>query len=626
MEKFIVYFLILLFPLFFLNITSDILTTNKLYFISLTALILLLTSVITITLSRKINWKKNHLDLPIILFLFGIIISIVVSSSNKIGAITNPYFGLLSILSLIIYYFYLSRETHTNKEIVIRIFAITGSIISIISFVIFLKLFKINVLLGFPIGSNLDLVIFLGFSSIAQFFLVFFNKKESGYIFAVPFIITLVGFATSIYGLTKSNIVFTPFDISWLATIEILKSVRTALFGVGIGNFSTIFTQVKNISFNQTSLWQLNGFNQSHSTILHITTEIGLLGFFSFATICLVFLKIIFRHSNKLFICLFLYLLISLFIFPPSLVMFFLFFTTLALIESNHKLTVVDLSEIPIVYLGIIIFSLMIIGVSGYFLGRAYLAEIYFKKSLISLDKNDGRNAYESLRQAIILNPFDERYLINYSQMNFSIANGLASKPKDQQTKNDQQIISQAIQMTIAYAKSVSQLNPKRADFWANLGLIYRNIIPIAQGADSWAIASYQRSVILDPNNPVFRLNLGGIYYSIKNYDEAMRFFEQAIALKSDWPNAQYNFAWANYQKGNYSQAILAMKNVLNLVNEKNNPADYKKVQQDLEEFKKKFPEEKTITNGGVIPLPSPPSTQISSKLELPKEASLSAK
>jgi len=75
----------------------------------------------------------------------------------------------------------------------------------------------------------------------------------------------------------------------------------------------------------------------------------------------------------------------------------------------------------------------------------------------------------------------------------------------------------------------------------------------------------------------------------------------------------------------------LAMQNVLNLLDQKTNRADYDKAQKDLEEFKKMLPVEKAATTtGGVKPstlaLPSPPTAKISPKIELPKEASPAAK
>ena len=88
---------------------------------------------------------------------------------------------------------------------------------------------------------------------------------------------------------------------------------------------------------------------------------------------------------------------------------------------------------------------------------------------------------------------------------------------------------------------------------------IYRNIINVASGADGWTVAAYRQAITRDPNNPILRLNLGGIYYSAKNYNEASRSFADAISLKPDWANAYYNLSYALYQDKQYVDSYLAM-------------------------------------------------------------------
>jgi tetratricopeptide (TPR) repeat protein len=135
----------------------------------------------------------------------------------------------------------------------------------------------------------------------------------------------------------------------------------------------------------------------------------------------------------------------------------------------------------------------------------------------------------------------------------------------------------------------------------------------------------------LDPQNPIYRLNLGGVFYSLNNWDEASNLFTQAVGLKSDWPNAYYNLAWASYQKGAYQQAVNAMQNTISLLDPKTSKTDYEKASKELEEFKKKLPPaEEEATQGAQtkpsqLTLPTPQPT-IEPKIKLPKEASPEAK
>jgi len=332
----------------------------------------------------------------------------------------------------------------------------------------------------------------------------------------------------------------------------------------------------------------------------------------------------------------FIYLLICLFLFPPSLITWFLFFVVIGL--EGAKMPVsneLDLSFLLPLYLGIVLFSFIFLTGFGYLLGRSYAAEIYFKKALDGIVKNDAKQAYENMRQAIILNPYIERFRLNFSQLNLLLANNIAAKASQPQGKDqkpsqlseqDRQNISQAIQAAIAEGKAAISLNPQKAQNWENLAQIYRNIINTAQGADVWTISAYQRAIVADPQNPVYRLNLGGVYYSLGNFEEASKIFEQAVVLKPDWPNAYYNLAWANFQKQKYQEAVSAMENVIRLLDPKKDKADYDKAKKELEEFKKKLPkEEKQATEEGktqpklTLPSPIPTTTP---QIQLPKEAS----
>ena len=439
------------------------------------------------------------------------------------------------------------------------------------------------------------------------------------------------------------TLILPPFRLSWFAALEILKNPRTALFGIGLDNFSSIFTQVKDFAYNQSSLWQINSFAVSRSAILQIFTETGILGLLAFGLLVFNVFKLLVKGDHKgspLQLLVIGYLLLVILFFPPSLIVWFLFFVVLGLINQTPtdgtgfaRKTPTDLSDLIPIYIGTVVISVGLIAGAGYFLGRSYAAEYYFKKSVDGVTNNSIKQVYDNQRQAIVLNPYIEKFRSNFSQTNLLIANNLAQKDPKKITEEDRQTITQAIQAAISEGKAVVSLNPGKADGWQNLASIYLNVINAAQGADVWTISAYQRAILADPQNPTYRVGLGGVYYSLKEYDDALRFFEQAISLKPDWPNANYNYAWANFQKQNYSQAVNAMQNTLRLLDPKLNKADYEKVQKELEEFKKVLPEEeeKPISESeektqSDLSLPTPPTTRISPKLELPKEASPEAK
>ena len=93
---------------------------------------------------------------------------------------------------------------------------------------------------------------------------------------------------------------------------------------------------------------------------------------------------------------------------------------------------------------------------------------------------------------------------------------------------------------------------PRSAANWEVLASIYKQISGVSQNALQFSLDAYGRAIQLDPLNPLLRLSVGGVYYQLKNYDLAVRFFDDAVSLKPDYSNALYNLAIALRDKGSY--------------------------------------------------------------------------
>ncbi len=633
--------LLFLFPLFFLPITQEYYVTNKIYLLAFTGLLLILVSTLELLITKKLRWQRVFFDNLLLLFLVAIGISIVISSPNKIQAALDPSFGLVYLLALAVLYLYLSRSGPKSKNLFIQVLNFAGAALAIIAIVFYFQPFKsVNLPLPWqflknpvftPLGTQLDLAIFLGFFVVYQIIKLLTEKPNAAnknriMLNSAFLILNLLGLGLTVYSLLNAGLLLPPFSISWYAAVEILKNPITALFGVGVNNFSSMFTKVKDAAYNQSTLWQISSFSVSRSTFLHIFTETGVLGFLAFGLLTFSLIRQVFnkslKNANLPLLALLGYLILVMVFFPPSLTIFFLFFVILGITaggaseDTFREVETIDLSELIPIYLGTIIVSILLLAGAGYLLGRSYLAEYYFKQSLNGLAANSAKDIYNNLRQAVILDSYIERFHTNFAQFNLLLANNIASKGK-KMTDQDRQTVSQAIQAAISEAKAAAALNPQNPVNWDNLALIYRNIINAAKGADVWTVSAYQRAIVLDPQNPSYRLNLGGVYYALQDYQDAISLFQQAVGLKPDWADAYYNLAWANYQKGDYQTAASVMQTVLTLINPGADKTDYNKAQADLTAFKKKIPG---------LNSPQPPTATVSPKLQLPKTASPEAK
>lgn len=666
--------IVFLFPLLFVPVTQEYFLTTKFYFLAFSALVLLGISTIELLVTRTYRWSKKPFDSVFFLFIVTLGLSTLIVSPNKIQALLNPNFGLVIIVSLTILSYYISRNL--DRTTVFLTMCFSSAALSVVAFAYLFQPFK-NAQLpliyqflknaGFtPIGGQLDLAIFLGFSLILILGMILNLSKKTGNessgkmygIFLVVFGAVLVGFLSTLYTLVKVNpLILPPANLSWYAAVETMKNPINAVFGIGMDNYAVIFTRVKDSAYNQTSLWQANSFAVSRSALLQVFTEAGIFGFIAFVGIIFFTAKEVVRHAKHHLELILggIYLLVVMLFFPISMVTFFLVFVYIAVVPKHEKPDYeVDMRSLFPLVLIISVISFLVIGCVGFLLVQTYRAEYYFRLSLNGFANNNIKDLYDNQRQAILINPYIERYRTNFAQTNLIIANNIAAKaqPKNQEqtdnqqpgtvnqqptTKNqlseqDRQTISQAVQAAIGESKAVVALNPQKAGNWETLALIYRNILGVAQGADVWTISAYQRAIVLDPQNPIYRLNLGGVYYSLEKYDEAQQLFQQAVALKPDWPNAQFNLAWAAYQKGDYPTAVSAMQSVLQGLDPNKDKKDYDRAKKDLEEFKKKLPTEETnqpATNNqepNKIGLPTPPANNIDPKINLPKTASPEAR
>ena len=159
-------------------------------------------------------------------------------------------------------------------------------------------------------------------------------------------------------------------------------------------------------------------------------------------------------------------------------------------------------------------------------------------------------------------------------------------------TDQDKQNIAQLIQQSIREAKIAVTLEPANTANWENLTLVYRSLINAAQGADQWTIAALSQAIMSDPVNPGLRIDLGGVYYALGKYDQAIRLFQQAAELKPDYANAYYNLSHAYLMKKEIASAYDAMRQTLSFTPQ--DSADYAKAKSELEELVKLLPKTNT--------------------------------
>lgn len=616
---------VFLFPLFFTTLTAEYYATNKMALLVLLVPLLLLLWTVKMVREKRIIFTVSKLNLPVLLFAVTVIASTMISSPNKFESLTSTT-GTAVILLLIMLFFVIANLT-VKKEWVILPFIGGNGLLALLFIAQFTGLLPKIIPLDFikndvwtPSGTiltsaivfaaTLPLAIGEGLKNSRSAF-----RKMFGWIATVVLGLGLVFALFTAFGKGRSTLL--PYDISWAIAIDSLRNIKTAFFGVGPANFLNAFTQSRPLNFNATPFWGLR-FGVSGSYLLNLLTEIGLFGFVMFLLIILTVLKKGKKElSNGLFISL-LILFLAQVVFPGTIVVMFTTFVLLSLYaQKTQTENIVEHGIIlPRVFMAMALVILLISYWVGY---RWYRAEAYYGQSITFATQNKAVETYNAQYKAINFNPNDDRFRISASQTDLALAGGIAQKGNlsDQDRTN----ISSLIQQSIAEAKAATSLNPTKASNWENLAFIYRNLINAATGADQWSVTAYDQAIKLDPLNPNLRVSLGGVLYSLKDYDGAIQQFTLAVNLKPDWANAHYNLSAALREKGDFQNAFNQMQNTLALVDPNSN--DFSKASAELEELRKKLPvppQTQANTQPETLTQPAEQTVQVQPKIELPKE------
>jgi tetratricopeptide (TPR) repeat protein len=340
------------------------------------------------------------------------------------------------------------------------------------------------------------------------------------------------------------------------------------------------------------SLWSFTFFRSS-TFALELLATTGLLGLLSFLALIFKILK-----ERDFFLPLILAILASL-LLPFSFTLIILFFILLAIFSvihahnNPHKFNDIELYFVALkrgllaakneeesirqnsqerkysklLPLFFFTFFALLIGIPLYFTAKLFISDLLYQKSLIAFSQNNGQQAYELQLASIKTYPYRDLYFRSFSQINIAIANALTQQNTSEEvSQQNQQFIIQLIQDAITSGRNAALLSPQSQFNWSNLSSIYRNLIGFGQDADKFAIATSQQAIALDPANPLQYIDLGGIYYQLGQYDEAIRQFQIAINLKNDYANAYYNLGHALEMKGNLTEALAAYQIVKSLV------------------------------------------------------------
>jgi len=120
-------------------------------------------------------------------------------------------------------------------------------------------------------------------------------------------------------------------------------------------------------------------------------------------------------------------------------------------------------------------------------------------------------------------------------------------------------VIRDNFNKSIDWAKKAQAASPRNVAIYETIGAIYRHIGVYSPEGYSEAIKAFKEASVLEPTNPVIVSELGNIYLAQGDYDSAIRSFERAAELKSDFFPAEFGLAKAYEGRGEYDRALSAL-------------------------------------------------------------------
>lgn len=620
----IIWGLIILLPVFVLNVFADPIILPKMVLLAVGVGVLLILFAIEIIVKGKLEFKSGSFDLGVLLLAAAYVISAIARTPNKMEAFFYPGVATIFVVSALLYFLINQVKNKTT------IYALIGSAIALSIFTLlpFLGVFeKIPGLPAFMKSNNFSFagdfvtvaVVLAATVPLVVYLLVTLKDAKLKFLSGLCLVLIVPGLAFSLFNIfTPGKATLLAIPDSFTSRVVALEALKeNSLLGVGPGNYLSAFSKFRPLAYNYTPLWA-NKFASAGNFYFTLITEAGLLGL---AAMGVLLLQIVRRLRSRAFTLVsLLIILVAIAFIPASFLTIVMLFVMLAINAQTHswELTLSNRSsKAPAVIVGLVL--LVIVGFVGIKAGGAIAAEVTYKRAFDVLNNRGSLGqVYDLLQRAINQNSQVDRYHAAYAQINIEIVRSITNtNNKKQLTDEEKRDLAQLVSQAIREAQVTVALNPERAVNWEVLARIYQALIPVAKDAEQLAIQAFNETTKFDPINPNLRIVLGGIYYAKGDWERAIETFRLAVVAKNDLANAHYNLAAAYRENGDVARAMEEMEIVLKIVPK--DSSDYKLASNELENLKKKSPPAQGEGETLIPPQPQEPAA-ITPQVELPKE------
>ncbi len=279
---------------------------------------------------------------------------------------------------------------------------------------------------------------------------------------------------------------------------------------------------------------------------------------------------------------------VAFFLYPFSLslmVAFYALVAMLALTLWHDAERVTNIEERPAYSLasslGFIV-GLIAVLTGGYFVATRYTADVVFAEGLTVTDPAVATDLYV---RAVNWNGGDDRVYRALSQATLA---SVSKELQHQDAKDAQQQtrIQNLVSSSITIAKRATDVAPREADNWYNLGTVYQSLFGLVDGVDALAEQAYLKAADLRPGDPAYQNKIGSMYLakadllrqlskqagqngqSLSDQADAALVqaedaFKKAIDLSNTYGVAIYNLGAVYDRQGKVNDAIKQLERII---------------------------------------------------------------
>ncbi|MFY9462297.1 MAG: tetratricopeptide repeat protein [Candidatus Sungiibacteriota bacterium] len=381
---------------------------------------------------------------------------------------------------------------------------------------------------------------------------------------------------------------------------EILKT--RPVLGSGPGTFVFDYNRFRSPVVNQTIFWNLK-FTSGFSFLSTAIATLGTLGFLALLTFIFALLYTLGRVAMRMetigplefgMMSIAAAGMIFWLIYPALFVMNLLLFLAIgaflalsppgaqteSFLTRQERRMVAVKNLISAFVVSLLVLAAVILTLLGaFYFVKKYAAEIYFGNGNFEFVQNGNADtALARYASALALDPANDRYLVNQSQVYLAEAQKALARIIAGDSAASA-VFQPNLNAALESGRLAAAAEPNEPGNWLNLGQVYETAIPFVDGADRFAVASYQEAAKYDPLNPIPFTLLGRTYLGLVDLidirarqdtalaanapelkktvlENAKQNLEKAVELKSDYAAAQFLLAQAFTREGNIDEAL----------------------------------------------------------------------